>query len=282
MKNNKISERLTVNQNRENQSIKREEGHKKKAQPAAFNRTNGHAHNDTPVGGQHIGRGDYTFQGSNQEVAGTKENEERNFHVLTRIINVLLVVGCVYIIFLIYGVAVTKYQYNDDGVVEAQRMSVSDIREQKAYEHIMSQYLQCRNLYEQTLMLDYRLGAGVEDPLVIAPEYEGLLETVEDLSIKTDAMTVDAGYEQLKSMMVSWIRDDIAVYLQNMSSAISQNNSETANNALQDKDRVYQNFSLITQNMVAVGEQTKGVDLTDLKEWTPEGYIDEEINGKKE
>ena len=95
--------------------------------------------------------------------------------------------------------------------------------------------------------------------MVIAPEYEALLTDVEDLSVKTDALQVDAKYEQIKSMLLTWIKDDIAVYLQNMSAAISQNDEETANNALQDKDRVYEDFSLITQNMVATGQETPGV-----------------------
>ena len=106
------------------------------------------------------------------------------------------------------------------------------------------------------------------------------LDTVSSLSIKTDALTVETKYSKVKDMLLSWIKNDIAVYLQNMSSAISQNNSETAQNALQDKDRVYSDFSLITQNLVAMGENLQGVDLTDVKQWTPEDYVDEQINGE--
>lgn len=119
-----------------------------------------------------------------------------------------------------------------------------------------------------------------EVPLTLAPLYEEKLDTVSSLSIKTDALTVETKYSKVKDMLLSWIKNDIAVYLQNMSSAISQNNSETAQNALQDKDRVYSDFSLITQNLVAMGENLQGVDLTDVKQWTPEDYVDEQINGE--
>ena len=50
--------------------------------------------------------------------------------------------------------------------------------------------------------------------------------------------------------------------------------------SLQDKDRVYDDFSLITQNIVALGSSISGADLTDIKSWTPEDYVDQEINGK--
>lgn len=214
----------------------------------------------------------------NQQLS--EADREKKWSFLTRIVNIMLIVACIYFVFLIYGVAVTDYQYTDDGTIAAQRLSVSDIRNKKGFETVLVQYESCRLLYEQVLMIDYRLGQGEEDPLIIGPEYEELLDTVSNLSIKTEAATVDTQYTQIKNMLLSWIKNDIAVYLQNMSSSISQNNIETANNALQDKDRVYANFSQITSNIVSLGEQVPGVDLTVIKEWTPESYVDKKIKGE--
>ena len=213
-----------------------------------------------------------------------KHHEEQKkmerWKLSTRIINIFLVAACVYVLFLIYGVLVTDYQYSDNGTIEPQTLTVSEIKDKKNFEEIYYQYLHCRNLYEKVLLLDYRMGKGEEDPLTLAPEYESMLDEVSDLSIKTDALEVDSQYSQIKSLLLTWIKDDIAVYLQNMSAAISKNDADTANNALQDKDRVYSDFSVITQNIAATGENIKGVDITDVKEWTPENYVDEEINGK--
>lgn len=201
-----------------------------------------------------------------------------NLH--TRIINFILIAGCIYLLVLIFGAAVTKYQYNSDGKAVPEKMSVDDIRQKHNFDTILTQYEYCRSLYEKTLLLDYRVAQGQEDTLEIAPEYEALLDDVQNLSVKTDAISVDTKYDQVKSMMVNWIKNDIAVYLQNISAAISENNTEKANNALQDKDRVYDDFSLITQNIVALGSSISGADLTDVKSWTPEDYVDQEINGK--
>lgn len=209
------------------------------------------------------------------------EKRRNRWKKIGRWIHGMLITACVYVSFLIYGMAVTTFEYAESDSIQAQRMTKDDIREKKEYEKISFFYEACRCLYEKTLLLDYRLGAGEEYPLSFAPEYEALLDEVEMLSIKTDAVTVDTGYSQVKSMLLTWIKDDIAVYLQNMSAAISQNNMETANNALQDKDRVYTDFMLITQNMAAFGENIKGIDLSIIRHWTPEKYIDEEINGEQ-
>ena len=212
------------------------------------------------------------------EIRNNTKMKRGNLH--TRIINFILIAGCIYLLVLIFGAAVTKYQYNSDGKAVPEKMSVDDIRQKHNFDTILTQYEYCRSLYEKTLLLDYRVAQGQEDTLEIAPEYEALLDDVQNLSVKTDAISVDTKYDQVKSMMVNWIKNDIAVYLQNISAAISENNTEKANNALQDKDRVYDDFSLITQNIVALGSSISGADLTDIKSWTPEDYVDQEINGK--
>lgn len=212
------------------------------------------------------------------EIRDNTKMKRGNLH--TKIINFILIAGCIYLLVLIFGAAVTKYQYNSDGKAIPEKMSVDDIRQKHNFDTILTQYEYCRSLYEKTLLLDYRVAQGQEDTLEIAPEYEALLDDVQNLSVKTDAISVDTKYDQVKSMMVNWIKNDIAVYLQNISAAISENNTEKANNALQDKDRVYDDFSLITQNIVALGSSISGADLTDIKSWTPEDYVDQEINGK--
>ena len=212
------------------------------------------------------------------EIRDNTKMKRGNLH--TRIINFILIAGCIYLLVLIFGAAVTKYQYNSDGKAVPEKMSVDDIRQKHNFDTILTQYEYCRSLYEKTLLLDYRVAQGQEDTLEIAPEYEALLDDVQNLSVKTDAISVDTKYDQVKSMMDNWIKNDIAVYLQNISAAISENNTEKANNALQDKDRVYDDFSLITQNIVALGSSISGADLTDIKSWTPEDYVDQEINGK--
>ena len=212
------------------------------------------------------------------EIRDNTKMKRGNLH--TRIINFILIAGCIYLLVLIFGAAVTKYQYNSDGKAVPEKMSVDDIRQKHNFDTILTQYEYCRSLYEKTLLLDYRVAQGQEDTLEIAPDYEALLDDVQNLSVKTDAISVDTKYDQVKSMMVNWIKNDIAVYLQNISAAISENNTEKANNALQDKDRVYDDFSLITQNIVALGSSISGADLTDIKSWTPEDYVDQEINGK--
>jgi hypothetical protein len=207
------------------------------------------------------------------------ERAERRSLLFNRIGMTMLIVGCVYLLFLIYGALNTEYVYNDQGKLVPQVMSVEQIRAREDFEKVQSEYLQARRIYEVVLELDYRIAAGVEDPLLIAPEYEEALNMVNDLALQCQALSVSDRYTQLHAMIKSRVTNDIAIYCQNMSKAITQNNSVAAGHALEAKAAVYNDFSIITANLTKLGETVDGVNLGDITEWSPEKYINESIGG---
>lgn len=192
---------------------------------------------------------------------------------LTKVVQIVLVIGCVYMAFLIYGVLKTEYVYGRTGEIEPLVRNISDIKEESEYTTIKTQYIQARTLYERVLTLDYRLGMGIEDPLLIAPEYEKILESISKLSVQIGALTVPAQYTQPMNMLLNWVQNDIALYCQYISRAITQNSSGDMQQALLYKDVMYQNFRQITQVIVTLGTQVPNQDISDMAEWTPESFI---------
>ena len=142
-------------------------------------------------------------------------------------------------------------------------------------------YLQTRSLYETILTLDYRMASGVEDTMAIAPEYEETLDTVSTLTTQIDAAVISSKYTQVKNMLLTWVKTHSAAYCQYMSSAITQNDSNAAAEAIAARQVLNDNFQLITQNIITLGEDIKGYDLTDIKNWSPDNYVKETIEGIK-
>lgn len=204
--------------------------------------------------------------------------KEMHAEKILKLFNTLLIIGSIYLVFLIYGAICTQYQYTDSGIIEPTIMSVEEIKEQKNYEILLSAYLRCRVIYSEILILDYRLGQGLEDPVIIANEYTALLESVNTASTQNSAMVVEAKYMQIQESMSYWIQNDAALYLQYMSDAITNNKEESATYAVIWRSAMYEDFLQITSNIIATGETIKGVDLVDIKEWTPDDYVYEYIN----
>ena len=198
---------------------------------------------------------------------------------------VIIITACVYLIFLIYGVIVTSFSYNAYGVIEPNVMTVSDIREKREFEILLGQYENCRSLYEKVLVLDYKVSQGIVDPMTLAPEYAALLDDkkmtndVSDLTGQIKGMDIPAKYAPLQNMMYDWVTIDVAEYLQTIKDGLSLNDSGALAEALNQRTVIYNDFSTLTQNLVANGETINGLDVTDEKQWSPETYIEEYING---
>lgn len=193
---------------------------------------------------------------------------------------IAMTVACVYLLFLIFGVVKTEYVYNEDGRLVAQRMTYKELVALESFEDIKSEYMQARRLYETILRLDYKIAAGVEDPLLIAPEYETTLEQVDKLVIQIKALEVkDAKYNQLRSMLEIWVGTDAAVYCQKMSAAISRNDATAAADALVLRNAMYNDFTIISENITVLGSEVHGADVEEIKEWSPEKYINDNSGG---
>lgn len=192
---------------------------------------------------------------------------------------VLLTVACSYLVVLIYGSFITEFYYDDKGEVAPVIMSVSDISDKNEYNSIVGMYLQTRSLYETLLTLDYRMAAGTEDSMSIAPKYEATLDTVSALTTQIDAAVINSKYTQIKNMLLTWVQTHAAAYCQYMSAAITQNDSNAANEAIAARQVLNDNFQLITQNIVTLGGEIKGYDLTDIENWSPDGFVQQTIEG---
>jgi len=206
------------------------------------------------------------------------QGKRRN--VISRFAMLIMAAGCVYAIFLIFGVFMTDYQYDVTGEVKAQVLTVDDIKARNNYNVLKVQYEKLRVVYEDILQLDAQLGEAVDGYAVLGGEYAGLMDETEDLGIKTDALTVESKYQPTKDLMYSWIREYAWNYLVAISSALTNNDAEAADSAIVYKNYMYSVFANVTDNVISLGEGLKGIDLDNIRSWDPDVYKQDYLNGK--
>lgn len=189
-----------------------------------------------------------------------------------RIFQVMLILASVYMVFLIYGVIVTDYTYNDNGKVVPEVLQMSELAELQDYKLLESYYIRTQALYEDILELDYKLAENEDTALLVALEYQDLLTVVDKLVTDLAAEDVDTKYTAIYAQLRTWVATDTAVYLQNISGAITSNSEEKANNALIARNVTYSDFAQITQNMVTIANNTKGATVGEIYKWSPESF----------
>lgn len=153
-------------------------------------------------------------------------------------------------------------------------MSVEDARKLEDFERVQKTHMQVCELYEAILELDNRTTAGTEDPLLMAPEYEVMLSDIDELVVQIMALKLnDSQYNQLRSMLQVWVGTDAAVYCQKMSAAISRNDAAAAADAMVLRNAMYNDFAIISENIILVGSKIRGVDVSDIEKWCAEHNI---------
>lgn len=190
-----------------------------------------------------------------------------------RVLQVFLIILCVYVAFLVYGVVETNYIYNQEGLVEPEILSVAGRAALAEYENLSGYYLRARILYERALSLDYELSVNPDASLSVAMEYNAMLDDVAKLTVDIDAAQFGTEYSSIKTQLLTWVKTDIAVYLQNISAAITNNDSTKANNAMVSRDVMYADFATLTSNMAALCKSTAGAKNGDIFNWSPESYV---------
>lgn len=209
------------------------------------------------------------------EAERQRAKEKRSSRLRSRVtfgLQICLIALCVYVAFLIYGVSSTRYVYTEQGQIVPEILTVSDMHSLAEYEAFSSYYLRARILYEEAMTLDYQLSIAPDSALVVAMDYTTLLDDVAKLSVDISAAEYDTGYSSIYGQLLNWVKTDIAVYLQNMAGAITENNAEKANNALISREVMYADFSQLTANAVSLARTTKGADNLDIYDWSPEEF----------
>ena len=195
-------------------------------------------------------------------------------HRFGRIMTGAMILLCVYMAFLIFGVTQTNYIYDDAGQIQPEVLSVADKKNLAEYESLSQYYLRARILYEEALTLDYRLSEQPDESLSIATEYSGMLDEVSKLTVDIDAADFSTGYTGIQEQLLNWVKTDIAVYLQNISAAIINNDATKAENAIISRDVMYTDFSTLTANMATLCKNTKGAKNGEIFAWSPESFVD--------
>ena len=192
-----------------------------------------------------------------------------------RLGNFALIVAGIYIIFLIYGCIMTSFQYDKQGKLAPVVMTYQDIKEKKNFEQLIIYYFRARDVYETLLKYDYELSQDSSMSVTLGTKYNGILDDIDKLSTKVKAVESGVKYENLQLMLQNVVAE-MSAYANAMSKALLQNSSDSANEALQRRENVYQKFMLLGNNFASIADYIKGIDrdeINDISSWSPDDYI---------
>ena len=179
----------------------------------------------------------------------------------------LLILLCVYFSFFLFGMLVSDYYVDENGVRQPIVLSMDYLADREDYRELRGHYDAIEDLVIDITVIDIHLANEDITTMEAATQYTALLNERVDIMIpKITAMELGDEQAVLQQSMETILSNDIAVYLQKMVDGLKTGNSDSINTAMVWRDKFLSSFNVIRGDMANLCERVK-FDSTDLREW---------------
>lgn len=179
----------------------------------------------------------------------------------------LIVLGVMYLIAVIFGIASMRYYYDEDGNRRLYRLTFSDMQLQDDYDVLTEQLDEIRSLLVDVAIVDIHFANEKYTNYEAATIYTSLLDERLDVMIpKVNSMDLQNEQEPIRETMESLLSYDLALYLQNISSGLKSGEGTAISTALQYREKWLKTYKILEGDIMKISQKLK-LDDDKYYEW---------------
>lgn len=179
----------------------------------------------------------------------------------------LIVLGVMYLIAVIFGIASMRYYYDEDGNRRLYRLTFSDMQLQDDYDVLTEQLDEIRSLLVDVAIVDIHFANEKYTNYEAATIYTSLLDERLDVMIpKVNSMNLQNEQEPIRETMESLLSYDLALYLQNISSGLKSGEGTAISTALQYREKWLKTYKILEGDIMKISQKLK-LDDDKYYEW---------------
>lgn len=179
----------------------------------------------------------------------------------------LIVLGVMYLIAVIFGIASMRYYYDEDGNRRLYRLTFSDMQLQDDYDVLTEQFDEIRSLLVDVAIVDIHFANEKYTNYEAATIYTSLLDERLDVMIpKVNSMNLQNEQEPIRETMESLLSYDLALYLQNISSGLKSGEGTAISTALQYREKWLKTYKILEGDIMKISQKLK-LDDDKYYEW---------------
>lgn len=179
----------------------------------------------------------------------------------------LIVLGVMYLIAVIFGIASMRYYYDEYGNRRLYRLTFSDMQLQDDYDVLTEQLDEIRSLLVDVAIVDIHFANEKYTNYEAATIYTSLLNERLDVMIpKVNSMNLQNEQEPIRETMESLLSYDLALYLQNISSGLKSGEGTAISTALQYREKWLKTYKILEGDIMKISQKLK-LDDDKYYEW---------------
>lgn len=179
----------------------------------------------------------------------------------------LLIVICLYVAFVVFGMLCTEYYIDDNGYRQPIEVNFSYLSEREDYRELKKQFDGISDLMVDITIIDIHLSNEEYTSMEAVTYYNKILNEQVDIMIPK-ITALELGQEQvvMQETMETLLSNDIAVYLQKMVEGLRTGNPDSIQTALVWRDKAFSSFEVLRTDMINLSKRVKS-DYRSIEEW---------------
>lgn len=185
----------------------------------------------------------------------------------------LLIVVCLYVAFVIFGMLSTGYYIDDNGYRQPIEVTFSYLEDREDYQKLKEQYDNICSLMVDITIVDIHLSNEEYTDLEAVTYYQDLLNERVDVMIpKITALEVGEEQAVLQESLQTLLSNDVAIYLQKMVEGLRSGNRASIESALTWRDKAFSSFEALRGDMANFARRVK-MDYQSIENWSLNGTV---------
>lgn len=174
---------------------------------------------------------------------------------------ILFCVVTFYLAFLLLGLCTTDYYIDENNQKQLVVADYTILKNRKDYNEITKMMGNIRSIMVDVTVLDIKVANGDIEYIEAANEYTSILnDQIDTLIPKVQAMDLDSSNQYIEQSIESLLSNDIAIYLQNISSALTSADSQTLSDAMAWRESMWQSYDDIDEQIQMLADKIHKTD----------------------
>lgn len=170
------------------------------------------------------------------------EKQKRNKKIKSVIEIVAFILVTSYLFILLIGIFTTQHYVDENNQVQLIVADIDAIKDRSDFNEIKDMMEEVRSILVDVTILDIKVANEDITYTEAAGQYTALLDDIDVLIPKVQAMDLESNNLLIQQSIESILSNDIAIYLQNISSALTTSDSSTLSTALQWRESIWQSY----------------------------------------
>ncbi len=169
---------------------------------------------------------------------------------------IIIIAVVLYVAVVAFGLMTTRVYIDENGNRQVFRITFADLKKEDDYNELKESVSAVRDLLAEVTVVDIHLANGAYTNYEAASHYTAILDGKLDVMIpKITSLSVQDEQKPIQEAIESLLKNDLAIYLQNMAKILTTGNTGAVNTVLEYREKALNTYEIIVGELETISDE---------------------------